>query len=79
MPKLPALYLESKHADIQAHRGEDFHYSWKVGKNQLLTVEYIPSDWPPLTCSIGHESVDDMKKTLREIGFDIEGEEDADD
>lgn len=79
MPKLPALLLESKHADIKAHRGEDFHYSWKVGENQLLTVEYIPQNWPQLTVSIGEYKVEGMKNTLRNIGFDIEGEENADD
>jgi len=74
--KVPRFYLEDKHADIRASRGEDFHYSWVVGENQLLTVEYIPGNWPALTASVGNESVEKMAATLREIGFEIEGETD---
>lgn len=77
--KMPEFYLESKHADIKAHREDDFHYAWVVGDNQLLIVEYIPLNWPCLTVSVGSETVEKMKATLREIGFDIEGEEEEDD
>jgi len=66
----PHFYLESKHADIQAFRGEDFHYSWKVGGG-LLTVEYIPANWPCLTVSVGDVTVEKMKATLDEIGFEL--------
>ena len=72
--QLPEFYQESKWADIKAHRGDDFHYAWVVGDNQLLTVEYIPMNWPCLTVSVGSETVEQMKATLREIGFEIEGE-----
>lgn len=70
--ELPELYLESKHADIKAFRDRDFHYSWVVGKNQLLTVEYIPTNWPCLNVSIGSKTVKQMKATLKEIGFEID-------
>jgi len=68
---LPKFYLESKHADIQATRGEDFHYSWVIGDSQLLTVEYIPANWPCLTVSVATETADHMRATLAEIGFEI--------
>lgn len=67
---IPHFFLESKHADIQASRGEDFHYSWEVGGG-LLTAEYIPANWPCLTVSVGNETVEKMKATLIEIGFEI--------
>ena len=70
--EFPQFYLESKHADIKAFRERDFHYSWVVGENQLLTVEYIPENWPCLTVSIGNKTVKAMKSILREIGFEIE-------
>uniref|UniRef100_A0A6M3KJP6 Uncharacterized protein n=1 Tax=viral metagenome TaxID=1070528 RepID=A0A6M3KJP6_9ZZZZ len=73
--KIPEFYLESKHADIKASRGEDFHYSWAVGWGQLLTVEYIPANWPSVTVSIATKSPAAMKETLREIGFEIEGDD----
>ena len=69
--EMPKFYLEGKHANIRAFRGEDFHYSWKVGDNQLLTVEYIPANWPALTCSTGDKTVEQMKAILTEIGFEI--------
>jgi len=69
--ELPKLYLESKHADIKAFRERDFHYSWVVGKDQLLGVEYIPENWPCLTVSIGSKTVEQMKATLKELGFEI--------
>ena len=69
--EIPTFYLESKHADIKAYRERDFHYSWVVGDKQLLTVEYIPDNWPDLTCGVGNETVEQMKVTLTEIGFEI--------
>ena len=69
--EVPHLYLESKHADIEAFRERDFHYSWVVGNNQLLTVEYIPENWPCLTESVGSKTVKQMKAILQEIGFEI--------
>ena len=72
--KFPEFYLESKYAYIKAHREDDFHYAWVVGDNQLLIVEYIPMNWPCLRVSIGPETVEKMKATLREIGFEIEDE-----
>ncbi len=70
--EIPELYLEDKHADIQAFRFDDFHYSWVIGDNQLLTAEYIPGNWPCFTISIGNKTVEKMKVTLREMGFNIE-------
>jgi len=70
---MPDFYLESKHADIQASRGDDVHYSWVVGDGQLLTVEYIPDNWPCLTVSIAKQTVAKMKATLQEIGFEVDG------
>ena len=70
--QLPIFNLESKHADIVAFRGDDFHYSWLVGKNQLLTVEYIPDNYPSLNVVITDRTVEQMKATLEEIGFEIQ-------
>jgi len=65
------MWLEDKHADIRARRGEDFTYAWEVGKKQLLCVEYIPANWPALTVWVSTKTVEEMKQTLREINFEI--------
>lgn len=72
MPKLANQFLESKHADIKATRDDDFHYAWQIGENQLLSVEYIPNNWPCLTVCIDNSTVEGMTKTLAEIGFEIQ-------
>ena len=75
-PIFPSFYLESKTADIEAHRDNDIHYSWQLGE-MLLTVEHIPDNWPCLTVSCVKRTVESMRRTLKEIGFTITGDEDS--
>lgn len=64
------FYTESKWADYRFERGNnDFYVAWIMGQ-EVLSVEYIPTNWPALTVIV--QSVSKFKKTLKrlkEIGY----------
>jgi hypothetical protein len=68
---VPSLYLDNKHPDVEATRGDDFHYSWVLDDGKTLTVEYIPENYPSLTVTIDNDTPEELKATLRKLRFDV--------
>jgi len=69
---LPDFHLEDKHADIQATRGHDFHYTWQITESQVVCLEYIPGNWPCLDIWTSTKTIPELKASLEANGFEIE-------
>ena len=74
------IYLEDKHADIKATRGDnDFYYAWRCN-DKVVSVEYTPMNWPAVTVLIADKKAFDFKEqvtTLKEMGYKIEEEQEV--
>ena len=64
------FYTESKWADHRLERGDnDFFLAWIKGK-EVLSVEYIPANYPALTVIVSPlGKLKGTLKRLREIGY----------
>ena len=69
----PKFWLEDKHADIRAFRGDnDFTFVWQITDKQLVVAEWIPANYPAFTVYTSEKTIRAFKKLLKEIGYEIE-------